>query len=192
MNETGIKIHLGAGSDIRSGYENHDIAKLSGIDVVHDLNKFPWPWGDGVASEVIAIDLIEHLDDFMGTMEEIHRILELGGEVKIKVPYWNSVYCHADPTHKRCFHEFTFHFFDPESPWCKLRHYYTSARFSVIEESFVLLPFAPYLKIPFIGWIKVRGRIMKRVVGFLGNLFSNIIIDLEYTLKKVPKEEPVQ
>ena len=192
MQDKKKKIHLGAGYEVISGYENHDIVPLSGIDVVHNLNIFPWPWDNDSACEVIAIDLIEHLDEFIPTIEEIHRILEKGGILKVKVPYWNSVYCHADPTHKRGFHEFTFHFFDPKKVWCKSRPYYSSARFTIVEEVFILIPFSPYFKIPFIGPIKVRGPIMKRIVGFLGNLFSNIILDLEYTLKKLPLEEELQ
>lgn len=183
------KIHLGAGHEIIPEYENHDIVPLPGIDIVHDLNIFPWPWENEIASEVVAIDLIEHLDEFIPTMEEVYRILEDGGILKAKVPYWNSVYRHADPTHKRGFHEFTFHFFDPKSEWCKLRPYYSSARFAIIEEVFVLIPFAPYFKIPFLKPIKVRSRIVKRIVGFLGNFFSNIILELEYTLRKLPLKE---
>ncbi len=37
-------LNLGAGKDIVDGYINHDIVELPGIDIVHDLNVFPWPW----------------------------------------------------------------------------------------------------------------------------------------------------
>jgi len=184
-----MKINLGAGSDIRKGYINHDIAKLHGIDVVHDLNIFPWPWDDNSISEIVAMDVIEHLDDFVSVMEELYRILKLSGQLKIKVPYWNSVSRHADPTHKRGFHELTFQFFDPNSVYCKERHYYTHARFYVKEESFILAPFHPYLAVPGVKEIKVQNRLTKRFVGFVGNMISNLILDLDLVLEKTDSEE---
>jgi SAM-dependent methyltransferase len=179
-----MKINLGAGTDIRDGYINHDIAPLTSIDVVHDLNIFPYPWEGGSIDEIIARDVIEHLDDFMKVMEEIYRILKPGGLIKIKVPYWNSVSRHADPTHKRGFHELTFRFFDPASIYCQERHYYTHARFHINEECFILVPFSPYLAIPGLGVVRVKGKFAKRVVGLIGNMFSNIILDLDLILEK--------
>ncbi|MBL1140629.1 MAG: methyltransferase domain-containing protein [Proteobacteria bacterium] len=179
-----MKINLGAGSDIRDEYVNHDITKLPGIDVVHDLNVFPWPWEDNSTDEIVAKDIIEHLDDFMAAMEEIHRILVSGGVVRIKVPYWNSVSRYADPTHQRGFHEITFKFFDPTSIYCQERHYYTRARFLIAEESFVVAPFTPYFAIPGVGERRITGRWAKRFFGLIGNILSNIILDLEVVLEK--------
>jgi SAM-dependent methyltransferase len=179
------KLNLGAGKDIRRDYVNHDIADIEGIDCVYDLNKIPWPWVENRFDEIVALDVLEHLEEFFPVMEEMHRILKAGGIVKIKVPYWNSSFCHIDPTHKQTIHEMTFHFMDPNKEICQTRDYYTDARFNIIEETFVLIPFSPYLPIPFLGKIRVKNKIVKRIVGFLGNLFSNVILDLEVTLKKV-------
>jgi SAM-dependent methyltransferase len=184
MEKLTMKINMGAGGDIRKGYINHDIVKLQGIDVVHDLNVYPWPWGDASADEVVAKDLLEHLDDFMAAMEEVYRILAPGGTLKITVPYWNSVSCHGDPTHRRGFHELTFRFFDPESPLCKERHYYSTARFMIEKEFFIISPFAPYFQLPGLRLVKIKGRIAKRIIGFIANTFSNVIHDLELELKK--------
>jgi len=184
-----LKINLGAGTDIRDGFINHDITQLSGIDVVHNLNSYPWPWEDNSVDEIIAIDVLEHVNDFLPAMEELHRIIKVGGVLNLKVPYWNSVFRHIDPTHQRGFHEVTFHFFDPSKELCKLRSYYTDARFTIMEEVFILIPFTPYLKLPFIKRIEVKNKFSKRIVGFVGNLLSNIILDLEITLKKIPNDE---
>ena len=176
---------MGAGSDIRKGYINHDIVKLQGVDVVHDLNVYPWPWDDASTDEIVAKDVLEHLDNFMAAMEESYRILEPGGTFKITVPYWNSVSCHGDPTHRRGFHELTFRFFDPDSALCKERHYYSTARFMIEKEFFIISPFAPYFQLPGLRLVKIKGRIAKRIVGFIANTFSNVIHDLELELKKV-------
>lgn len=181
-----LRINIGAGGDIRDGFINHDITQLPGIDVVHNLNSYPWPWEDNSIDEIIAIDVLEHVDDFLPAMEELHRIIKVGGGLNVKVPYWNSVFRHIDPTHQRGFHEVTFHFFDPSKDLCKLRSYYTNARFTIKEEVFILIPFSPYFKLPFIKTIRVKNKFSKRIVGFVGNLLSNIILDLEITLVKCP------
>ena len=180
-----MKINLGAGGDIRQGYVNHDIAQLPGIDVLHDLNVYPWPWQDASVDEIVAKDLLEHLEDFMPAMNELHRILKPGGTVYVTVPYWNSVSRHGDPTHRRGFHEITFQFFNPQSPYCQERHYYSAARFLIVDEAFVVSPFAPYFQLPGLRLVRVKSRIAKRIVGFLANMFSNVIHDLKVDLRKV-------
>jgi SAM-dependent methyltransferase len=184
FNSNTVKLNLGAGSDIITGYINHDLVSLPGINVVHDLNNYPWPWADASVDEIIAKDLIEHLDKFMPAMEEIYRVLKPEGIAKIAVPYWNAVCCYADPTHQRGFHEITFRFFDPTSVYCKERHYYTHARFFILKEIFVIAPFTPYFGIPGVGMIRIEHRWLKRIIGFIGNMLSNIILDLELVLQK--------
>jgi len=182
---TGLRLNIGAGTDILPGWINHDVAPLHGIDCVHDLNVRPWPWDSGSVSEIKIYDVLEHLDELIPSIEEIWRILAPGGICRISVPYWNSWCAAADPTHKRAFHEITFHFFDPSSPYCQSRPYYSKARFSIVEEAFILAPFNPYLLIPGLREIAVKGRIGKKLVGIVGNYFiSNLIQDLRVTLRK--------
>jgi SAM-dependent methyltransferase len=180
-----LRINLGAGTDIIPNWLNHDVAGLSGIDCVHDLNIRPWPWDSGCVTEIKACDVLEHLDEFIPAMEEIWRILTPGGTCSISVPYWNSWCAAADPTHRRGFHEITFQFFDPVSPYCRSRPYYSTARFDILEEAFILAPFNPYYSLPGVGEIAVRGRWTKRLVGLIGNyLISNLIQDLRLVLRK--------
>jgi SAM-dependent methyltransferase len=181
-----MKLNLGAGTDIRPEYVNHDIAKLPGIEVCFNLNTYPWPWEDNSFEEIVANDLIEHLDDFLLAMNEIHRILSLGGVISLTVPYWNSCYRYIDPTHKYGFHEDTFKFFDPTSHYCQDRHYYTSARFSIEKELFLIAPFIPYFWIPGMKEIKIKNSFAKRIIGFIGNIFlSNLILGLQMEMRKL-------
>ena len=53
-----IFLNLGAGSDVKAGYINHDIVFLPGIDVVHNLNEYPWPWDNNSIDEIQAVDLL--------------------------------------------------------------------------------------------------------------------------------------
>jgi SAM-dependent methyltransferase len=178
------KINIGAGKDIKDGYVNHDISDLPGINVVHDLNTFPWPWEDDSFDEVLMLDILEHLDNFVGSIEEIYRILKVGGKVTIRVPYWNHSCAYIDPTHKRGFHEHTFHFFDVDSHYYKERGYYSKASFKIIDEVFILAPGFPYFRIPLLKMPKVRLPLIKIFVGWLGNHVGNIISDVQVVMKK--------
>jgi SAM-dependent methyltransferase len=77
-------------------------------------------------------DIIEHLDDILKVMEEIHRLLKIGGKVYIRVVYWNHRYAFSDPTHKKFFTETTFDFFTG-----KKRVYYTTARFKLKKMEYI-------------------------------------------------------
>ena len=186
MNENFKRLNLGAGNDIRSDYVNHDIAPLPGIDVVADINLYPWPWDNDSFDEIVANNLLEHLDNFLLAMEEIYRILKPGGLVKLSVPYWNSCSRYIDPTHKIGFHEDTFKFFDPSSHYCQERHYYTKARFSIVKETFVIMPFYPYFWIPKTSELKVNNKFLKRILGFIGNVvLTNLILGLHMEMRKI-------
>ena len=89
-NREKVRLNLGAGSDLKEGWINHDIVQLPGIDVVHDLNNFPWPWDDNSIDEIYMKDVLEHLPDTIRVMEEIYRICKPGAKIYIAVPYWNS------------------------------------------------------------------------------------------------------
>lgn len=89
------KLNLGCGGDIKKSNEeeswiNLDQSKLKGVDVVHNLNKIPWPFKSNYFDEIYARDVIEHMKDLFKTIKEIHRISKKNAKVKIIVPYWHS------------------------------------------------------------------------------------------------------
>jgi SAM-dependent methyltransferase len=98
-----MKLNLGCGQDIRQGYVNLDIIKRDGVDVVHDLNSFPYPFADDSFDEIYTSHVLEHVDDVMRVLEELHRILAIGGTLIVKVPYYSSAGAFQDLTHKHFF-----------------------------------------------------------------------------------------
>lgn len=137
-----IKINLGAGSEPTEGWINVDWIDQPGIDVVHNLLNFPWPFDDGVADEIKAIDVLEHMPNFtngkratgIAFVEECHRILQPGGKLIIQVPHWDSPNLWIDPTHVRGYDPRSFDYFDPETDFGKWYGYYSAKKFKVTGE----------------------------------------------------------
>lgn len=123
-----------------SGYTNVDRTLLDGVDVVHDLMQFPWPFADEQFEQVIIIDVLEHLPNVIQTLEEIHRITVKSGRVTIRVPYYNSWDASFDPTHEHCFNENSFEFFDPSTFTGEQRAYYTKAKFQIYTVGYLIYP----------------------------------------------------
>ena len=94
-----MKLNLGAGEYVREGYVNVDWQAGEGVDVVHDLNSFPYPFETGSVEEVSAYHVLEHLDRPFFVMRELHRILRPGGVAHIKVPHFSRGFTHAEHTH---------------------------------------------------------------------------------------------
>ena len=183
-----MKLNFGCGNDIKDGWINQDMAQLPGVDVVHDLRVFPWPFKDNQFEIIYLKDVLEHLPDTIKTMEELYRIAKSDAEINLTVPYWNSVTAFGDPTHIRSFNEFSFNAYDPNQWLCKERSYYTHARFKIINMNIWIIPFWPMLYIPKITRdYLIKNRMAKNFLLKLANLFSNIIHTLDFTLIKVEK-----
>jgi len=71
-------LHLGCGKKKAEGAFGVDIRPFPGVDLVHDLNKVPYPLESDSFEKIIAIDVLEHLDDFVAAVDEIHRRNERG------------------------------------------------------------------------------------------------------------------
>jgi ubiquinone/menaquinone biosynthesis C-methylase UbiE len=119
------RLNIGCGKKPLPDAVNLDISAEVGADVVHDLNKMPWPFPADSFDEVHAYDVLEHVEDVPRTLEEIHRICRSGGVVHATVPHFSSANAFTDVTHR---HWFGWRSFDPFADVHEHSHY-SSARF---------------------------------------------------------------
>lgn len=124
------KLDLGCGNSKRNGFIGLDSLPLPAVDVVHDMNVFPYPFADNEIDEIWMDQVLEHLKEPMKVMEEIHRICRNGAKVTIGVPYFRSFYAVIDPTHRNLFGVSWFSYFNPDHEFFK-KYCYTSAQFAV-------------------------------------------------------------
>lgn len=109
------RLNLGCGNDIKEGYVNLDFVKQKGVDVVHDLSKFPWPFRDNEFDEVYTSHFLEHVKDFERTLLEIKRICKNNARVIVRVPHFSCGVTYRDPTHRTFFSYFTFDYYTREN-----------------------------------------------------------------------------
>lgn len=132
-------LNLGCGRDVRPSTDewewvNLDLAKLDGVDVVHDLEETPWPFADGEFDAVLADDVWEHVTAWRAFMQEVHRILRVGGQVKVRTCAWDNANSFRDPDHKRWAMPDTFSYWTPGHWLCeKYPHYSDGAHFRQLE-----------------------------------------------------------
>lgn len=79
-----------------------DIAKCEGVDIIHDLTKFPYPFKDESVDAIYSSHFVEHLDGIerIKFFNECYRILKPEGKMRLTHPYYKSVRAVQDPTHK--------------------------------------------------------------------------------------------
>jgi len=117
---SGIKLDIGCGASKQPGFIGMDYRELPGVDIVHNLEKFPWPLPDKSVLVALSSHVVEHINPHGGTfidfMNEAWRVLKEDGEFLISTPYAGSPGYWWDPTHCNGCTEMTWEYFDPLSP----------------------------------------------------------------------------
>lgn len=124
-------LHIGSGNSRLPGAETIDVLDLPNVDIVHDLESFPWPYEDNAFDLIFAHSVFEHFSDPVKIMEEMWRVLKPGGRAVITVPYFRSVDAYCDPTHKHFFTSGSFNYYlDEQTTLAGYR--YTDRRFKKV------------------------------------------------------------
>lgn len=95
-------LDIGCGRDKIPEAIGLDHMSLPGVDVVCDLNE-RLPFEDGEFDVVYSNQVLEHVSNMIGLVEEINRVLVPGGLMVAHVPYFRSSWAAVDPTHVRNF-----------------------------------------------------------------------------------------
>jgi len=100
-------------------------------DVIADLNE-PLPFPDSSFDEIRAVHVIEHLDDVMKAMAEIHRVARGRAKVYLVTPHYTDSSSWRDPTHRWHLNSFSFRYWMSEG-FHGVRHWYTRLEFREIS-----------------------------------------------------------
>jgi predicted SAM-dependent methyltransferase len=139
-------LDVGCGRYKLRGSVGLDIVPLEGVDVIHDLNKFPYPFDDNSFDQIRLSHVIEHIESVTKTMEELHRILRPGGQLEITTPHYTDASSWQDPTHLWHLNSRSFDFFQEDYKTA----YYSKARFKIEHSEIKLLKLYRWLGIEFL------------------------------------------
>jgi ubiquinone/menaquinone biosynthesis C-methylase UbiE len=109
-------LNLGCGGEKIENAIGIDIRPLPNVDVVHDLNVFPYPFSDNQFDIVICKHVLEHLDNLLKVMKELHRVTKPNGKILITVPHFSHPNACRDLTHRHFFTFETFNHFTGLTP----------------------------------------------------------------------------
>lgn len=162
-----------------------DIMELPGVDVVHDLNRFPYPFKNNMFDKVVMNNILEHLDDPIKVLGEVYRILKPGGIVHMEVCYWNYRHTYSDPQHKHAFTEDTWDFFTG-----KRKSYYMDYAYELVSMKYIY----DYTSRFFVEMLlqnkkmnphfRLTDEDIEHMMNFLGQYLCNIIQGMVVELKK--------
>jgi hypothetical protein len=108
-----MKLNLGCGRDIRSGWCNVDMVSLPGVDLVADLShpNSLYDIADDVVTHMDMPHLLEHIADPLPLLEELWRVAQPGCTLMIALPHGANDMAFADPQHIRQYFPSSFQFF---------------------------------------------------------------------------------
>ena len=88
-----MKLNLGCGPKILDGYVNVDKYSYYKPDVIHDLEKFPYPFEDNSIDEIYSSHVLEYFDKFesLDVLSEWRRVLKKNGILRLAVPNFTSL-----------------------------------------------------------------------------------------------------
>jgi SAM-dependent methyltransferase len=150
------ELNLGCGADRFPGVFGLDIARTPATDLLADFGR-GLPIKSNSVSKVYAWHLLEHVDH-IALLREIHRILEPGGVLHLRVPHASSMEAWGDPTHRRPFTSKSFDYFDASA----FHGYYFDFNFKVRKKRLNFLAnrernrlkLLPWLTYPLMGFLE--------------------------------------
>jgi hypothetical protein len=122
-------VDLGCGRDKIAGAVGVDFAGNAHADVRHDLDVYPYPFADGSFEVLVLRNVIEHVRNVVGLMEEVHRIGAAQADVLITTPHFSSLYSYQDPTHVRHLALDSMDYFTEQT---RHSNFYSAARFRMV------------------------------------------------------------
>ena len=98
-------LNLGCGKrKLKGNWINVDKYKNENVDIVHNLNVFPYPFKDNSINHIYMYHVLEHLENPYDVLMECYRILKPDGIIEIYVPHKNHLSAY-DIAHRNYFSE---------------------------------------------------------------------------------------
>lgn len=105
-----LKLNIGCGTHRLIGYKGVDLLPGPAVDFVCNLEE-NLPFDDSSVRDIYCSNVLEHIENLSGLMNELHRICSKGAIIEIIVPHCNGIGAFQDPTHRRFYSYNSFEYF---------------------------------------------------------------------------------
>jgi len=174
-------LDIGCGNNKYPDAVGMDRAQLPEVDIVQDIEQFPYPFHDDAFDMVVMQHVLEHVSrENMANIkiiEECYRILKPAGTLMVEVPLGHWLW--FDPTHKNYVGHWYWNYFSHDFPL----NYYTNARFELTKAEVVGLHGIRGIE----RFTQLMNTCYQRSPGLVERLinFLNLDIAVKYVLRKV-------
>ena len=139
-------LDVGCGRAKTAGAIGIDFNATTQADIVHDLDRFPWPIASDRFERVVCSHIVEHVAEMIGFMQEVHRVARPNALVEIVTPHFSNRFSFTDPTHRRHLSLRSFDYFLEPTPMAppnlvqraletkySVPDFYTTSRFRILD-----------------------------------------------------------
>lgn len=97
-----LRLDLGCGKAKKQGFTGVDSIAFESVDVVCDLARDRWPFGDATVEEAHCSHMLEHIPALQRAhfFNELYRVLKPDAKATIITPHWCSNRAYGDLTHE--------------------------------------------------------------------------------------------
>lgn len=81
------------------------------VDIVGDIFEVLGAMPDGTVDDVYSSHFLEHVSDAPRLLDELARVLKMGGRLAITVPHFSNPYFYSDITHRASFGLYSMSYF---------------------------------------------------------------------------------
>lgn len=184
-----MKLNLGSGNKRYDGFLNVDKFNVFKPDIVHDLEKFPYPFKDNEVDEIKMYHILEHLGQkpktFNNIMKELYRISINEAKIEIRVPHPRHDNYISDPTHVRPITQMTLNLYDRDlnEHWNSIGA--ANTQLAIINNvNFKIVDTVINLEKKYHDLLKENKISHKELEEYI-NKYNNVIVETQFTLKVI-------
>ena len=148
-------LDVGCGKNKFPGAVGLDRNPATDADLLSDLNRVPYPFRDSSFDEIRAVHVVEHVEDVIRFMEEMHRLLRPAGRLYLVTPHYTDSGSYRDPTHRWHLNSFSFYYFTQPRDYA----FYSPVRFREHRVEVRLLKLWRWLGLE---WLANRSRALRK------------------------------
>lgn len=141
-----VAIELGCGPNKRHADAiGIDALDFPGVDVVGDVYEVLAQFPAASVDRVYSYHFIEHVEHVGRLLDELARVVKVGGEVEFVAPHFSNPHFYSDPTHRNFFGLYTFSYYSSSSPLRrKVPSYQHKLRFRLEQVDLGFKSFPPF------------------------------------------------